>query len=56
MLSKYLEIDTKWGVYNAVTGYYSNIDNSEGTKRMDSLLYGDKSRKIELTGKLLLVA
>lgn len=49
-------LDTKWGVYNAVTGFYSNLDNSEGTKRMDSLLYGDKSRKIELTGKLLLVA
>lgn len=45
-----------WGVYNAVTGYYSNIDNSEGTKRMDSLLYGDKSRKIELAGNLVLAA
>lgn len=49
-------IDTKWGVYNAVTGYYSNVDNSEGTKRMDSLLYGDKSRKIELTNDILLYA
>lgn len=49
-------LGTAWGVYNAITGYYSNIDNSEGAKRMDSLLYGDKSRKIELTGNLVLAA
>lgn len=49
-------IGTGWGVYNAITGYYSNIDNSEGTKRMDSLLYGDKSRKIELAGNLIIAA
>lgn len=49
-------LGTAWGVYNAITGYYSNIDNSEGTKRMDSLLYGDKSRKIELAGNLLIAA
>lgn len=49
-------LGTAWGVYNAITGYYSNIDNSEGTKRMDSLLYGDKSRKIELAGNLILAA
>ena len=49
-------IGSAWGVYNAVTGYYSNVDNSEGIKRMDSLLYGDKSRKIELTGNLILAA
>lgn len=47
---------TGWGVYNAVTGYYSNVDNSEGLKRMDSLLYGDKSRKIEQLNNLILVA
>lgn len=49
-------LGTAWGVYNAITGYYSNIDNSEGAKRMDSLLYGDKSRKIELAGNLLIAA
>lgn len=49
-------LGTAWGVYNAITGYYSNIDNSEGTKRMDSLLYGDKSRKIELAGNLVIAA
>lgn len=49
-------IGSAWGVYNAVTGYYSNVDNSDGIKRMDSLLYGDKSRKIELAGKLILAA
>lgn len=31
---------TAWGAYNAVTGYYSNVANLEGEKRMDSLLYG----------------
>lgn len=48
-------LGSMWGVYNAVTGYYSNIDNSEGIKRMDSILYGDKSRKIEAAGNLILV-
>ena len=38
---------TAWGAFNAISGYYSNIDNAEGIKRMDSLLYGDKGRKIE---------
>lgn len=49
-------LGTAYGVYNAITGYYSNIDNSEGAKRMDSLLYGDKSRKIEFAGNLLIAA
>ena len=49
-------VGTGYGVYNAVNGYYSNIDNSEGLKRMDSLLYGDKARKIELAGNLILAA
>lgn len=48
------QVGTGWGVYNAVTGYYSNVDNSEGIKRMDSLLFGDKSRKIETAGNLIL--
>ena len=38
---------TAWGAFNAISGYYSNVDNAEGIKRMDSLLYGDKGRKIE---------
>lgn len=29
-----------WGAYNAVTGFYSNVANLSGAKRMDSLLYG----------------
>ena len=49
-------VGTGYGVYNAVSGYYSNVDNSEGLKRMDSLLYGDKARKIELAGNLILAA
>ena len=40
-------LGTAWGVANAISGYYSNIDNSEGTKRMDSLLFGDKANKIK---------
>ena len=31
---------TAWGAYNAVTGYYSNVDNSTGEDRMKSMLYG----------------
>lgn len=49
-------LGTGWGVYNAVTGYYSNVDSSTGNKRMDSLLFGDKSRKIQLAGNLILAA
>lgn len=35
---------TAYGAYNAITGYYSNVANLEGFKRMDSLLYGNASR------------
>ena len=44
---KEIFIGTAWGAVNAISGYYSNIDNIEGTKRFDSICYGDKSRKIE---------
>lgn len=40
-------IGTAWGAANAISGYYSNIDNIDGSKRMDSILYADKSRKIK---------
>lgn len=49
-------LGTGFGVYNAVSGYYSNVDNATGEKRMDSLLFGDKSRKIQLAGNLILAA
>ena len=49
-------LGTGWGAYNAITGYYSNVDNSVGTKRMDSLLFGDKSRKIQKASDILLAA
>lgn len=49
-------LGTAWAAYNAVTGYYSNVDNSVGTKRMDSLLFGDKSRKIQKASDILLAA
>lgn len=45
---------TGWGIYNAITGFYSNMENNEGAKRMDTLLYGDRSRKIESVGNLVL--
>lgn len=45
---------TAWGLYNTITGYYSNVDNIEGAKRMDSILYGDKSRKIMVAGDMAL--
>lgn len=43
-----------WGVYNAVTGYYSNVDNNDGIKRMDTLLFGDRANKIETVGNYLM--
>lgn len=49
-------IGTGWGVYGAITGYYSNIDNTEKEKRMDTLLYGDRSRKIQQAGEYILQA
>lgn len=33
-----------YGAYNAVTGYYSNVANMEGLRRMDSLLYGNANK------------
>lgn len=47
-------LGTAYGVYNAVNGYYSNVDNVEGIKRMDTLLYGDKSKKIKLASDILI--
>lgn len=35
---------TAWGAYNAVTGFYSNVANFTGEKRMDTLLYGNANR------------
>lgn len=31
---------TAWSAYNAVTGFYCNVANLEGEKRVESLLYG----------------
>lgn len=38
---------TAWGAYNAVTGFYSNVANLEGAKRMDSLLYGNANNMMQ---------
>ena len=35
---------TAWGAYNAVTGYFSNVVEMDGTKRMDSLVWGTANR------------
>lgn len=32
---------TAWGAFNAITGYYSNIANLSGQKRMETMLYGN---------------
>lgn len=40
-------LGTAWGAYNAVTGYYSNVANLEGEKRVDGLLYGTANRMME---------
>ncbi len=47
-------IGTVWGAYNAITGYYSNVVNSDGSKRMDSILYGDRANKIKTAANLAL--
>lgn len=39
-------VGTAWGVYNAVTGYYSNVLEMEGEKRVDSLLWGSANNAI----------
>lgn len=39
-------LGTAWGAYNAITGYYSNIDNTEGEKRMDTLCYGGANKSM----------
>lgn len=49
-------LGTAWGVLNAVSGYYSNVDNADKTKRMDTLLYGDRSNKIANATNLLMAA
>ena len=43
-----------WGVYNAVTGYYSNVLDMEGEKRVDSLLWGSANNSITKALDLML--
>ena len=33
-------IGTAWGAYNAITGYYCNVKDQEGEKRMNNLVFG----------------
>ena len=40
-------VGTAWGAYNAITGYYSNVANLDGEKRMDSLCYGGANRTMQ---------
>lgn len=39
---------TAWGAYNAITGYYSNIENISGEKRMESLCYGGANKAMSI--------
>lgn len=48
-------LGTGWGAYNAVTGYYSNVDNAEGIKRFDKLVFGSQSIKIQTAGNLIAI-
>uniref|UniRef100_A0AAU8MHJ4 DUF945 domain-containing protein n=1 Tax=Geladintestivirus 1 TaxID=3233133 RepID=A0AAU8MHJ4_9CAUD len=41
---------TAYGAYNAITGYYANIDNSTGEDKMKSVLYG---RTMDITSQAL---
>lgn len=34
-------IGTAWGAYNAITGYYSNVKDQDGEKRMNNLVFGN---------------
>ena len=34
-------IGNAWGAYNAITGYYSNVKDQEGEKRMNNLVFGN---------------
>lgn len=47
-------VGTGYGVYNAVNGYYSNVYNQDGLKRMDNLIYGTHANKIKLASDLIL--
>lgn len=49
-------IGTAWGTLNAITGYYSNMDNNSGENRMQTLIYGDRANKIKRATELLLAA
>lgn len=49
-------VGTGWGAYNAVTGYYSNIDNADGIKRFDRLIFGTQANKIINAGNIILNA
>lgn len=33
-------LGTAWGAYNAITGYYCNVKEQSGEKRMNSLMFG----------------
>lgn len=37
-------LGTAWGAYNAVTGYFTNVVNMDGEKRMDSLVWGGANK------------
>lgn len=41
-------VGNAWGAYNAVTGYFSNVVNLEGTKRMDSLVWGAANKAMNV--------
>lgn len=35
-----------WGAYNAITGFYCNVANLEGEKRMNSLVWGSANNNM----------
>ena len=37
---------TAWGAYNAITGFYCNVANLEGEKRMNSLVWGSANNNM----------
>lgn len=49
-------IGTQWGVYNSITGYFSNIANLTGQKKINSLLYGNANKIANKTLNMLVEA
>ena len=47
-------IGTAWGAYNAITGYYNNVKEQDGEKRMNNIVFGgDRLAMCKALGEVL---